>query len=791
MTAKKVKKSINKKHDIALLPQKKLQPAKRPSLPKASPKVEFVLAPHYEQEIRAMRETFSPYGMIVFLRTYARKKEDGNLETWHDVVIRVINGTFYFKKEQSKRWCEKKEQKLAFDMAVSMFRFQWLPPGRGLWAMSKDYIRKYGNMALNNCGFVSTEMSKFGNISLAVALKWMMDASMLGVGVGFDCDWDGEVFIPKEHNGAPLLIKDSREGWYESTYQLLLSYLEPNHKRCKFDYSAIRAEGELIKQFGGVAAGPSVLVLAHRRIEACFECFYRCKNGMGAKDSIRILLKESLAYEDDTFKYGYESMMQKFEESPIELKSYLRARLIVDLFNIVGVCVVSGNVRRSAEVALGHPCDKEFLNLKNFGINPEREYSYGWMSNNSVRIETADQYNEIIDGIVPLVIRNGEPGIINLVKINAVDPKNPKKKNDRGVNPCVEITLESFELCCLAEAFGMNCFDENGVFSMEIFLAACKYAALYASIVSCIPCHSKLTAEIVNRNHRVGVSQSGLWALYETLDRETYISALKNAFQVAKKTADKYIHDFCGTYPIAVTTVKPSGSISTLAQSLPGVHPAPENRYVIRRIRVGKNLPLAAALIKAGIQYETSKSDGSALVFLFPIDQGAFRSANEVAMWEQCMMAMEVQQIYSDNGVSLSLYFERNTEAHQLPALIKHILPYVKGISFMPRETVRTLDLGNGHKVLFNAEMGESQIEEMAKRLKDSNPVEKEEWERFLKSKGIIYEQAPFSSITKEEYDDLIAKMPVFDPAILNTGTVVTPSDGSSTKYCDALSCSV
>ncbi len=787
MTARKVKKIITKP-----IIQKKLQPARavpvnrNPKVKKAD--VDFVLAPRYEQSIRAMTERFSPYGMIVFLRTYARKKADGNLETWHDVVIRVIEGTFYFKKTQAKRWNEGREQKLAFEMACSMFRFEWLPPGRGLWAMSKEYIKKYGNMALNNCGFVSTDMARFGNTSLAVALKWMMDASMLGVGVGFDCDWDGEVFLPSQNCGEFVTIDDSREGWCDSTYRLLLSYLEPDQPTLTFDYSEIRAEGAPIVQFGGVAAGPGVLILAHKRIAACFETYYRCKNGMSGKDSIRIMLNDAPEYEDETYKNNYADMIKRFESTPDDMKSYDHARLVVDLFNIVGVCVVSGNVRRSAEVALGHPQDREFLNLKNFDINPERKHSYGWMSNNSARIESAEQYDDIINGIAPLVVRNGEPGIINLIKINAVDPKNPKKKNDRGVNPCVEITLESLELCCLDEAFWNNC-TEDGKFSLERFLNACKYAALYASIVSCIPCHSPLTAEVVNRNHRVGVSQSGLWSMYETLNRETYIDALKKAFETVKKTANKYIHDFCGTYPIAVTTVKPSGSISTLAQSLPGVHPAPENRFVIRRIRIGKNLPLAAALIRAGIPHEVSKSDGSALVFLFPIDQGAFRSANEVCMWEQCMMAMEVQNIYSDNGVSLSLYFERNTEADQLPYLIKHILPYVKGISFMPRERIRALMLSNGHKVLFNPEITEEEITPIANAL--SAFTTKNEMERFLNSKGIIYEQAPFSAISEDEYRMLVEKIPVFDPSILNTGNVVTPSDGSSTKYCDALACSV
>jgi len=113
----------------------------------------------------------------------------------------------------------------------------------------------------------------------------------------------------------------------------------------------------------------------------------------------------------------------------------------------------------------------------------------------------------------------------------------------------------------------------------------------------------------------------------------------------------------------------------------------------------------------------------------------------------------------------------------------------VKGISFMPRERIRALMLSNGHKVLFNPETTEEEIATITGALR--NFTSENEMERFMNSKGIIYEQAPFSAISEAEYQMLVEKIPVFDPSILNTGNVVAPSDGSSTKYCDALACSV
>jgi hypothetical protein len=56
---------------------------------------------------------------------------------------------------------------------------------------------------------------------------------------------------------------------------------------------------------------------------------------------------------------------------------------IVDLMNLIGRCVVSGNVRRTAEIAFGDPTSLEYIDLKNYAVNPHRA-EWGWTSNNSV-----------------------------------------------------------------------------------------------------------------------------------------------------------------------------------------------------------------------------------------------------------------------------------------------------------------------------------------------------------------------------------------------------------------------
>ena len=106
-----------------------------------------------------------------------------------------------------------------------MFDMKFLPPGRGLWAMGSEITEERGLYAgLNNCAFVSTETIKE---DLSKPFKFLMDMSMLGVGVGFDTKGAGEIMIKgPDYRRVPenFVIPDSREGWVESTGRLIDSY---------------------------------------------------------------------------------------------------------------------------------------------------------------------------------------------------------------------------------------------------------------------------------------------------------------------------------------------------------------------------------------------------------------------------------------------------------------------------------------------------------------------------------------------------------------------------------------
>ena len=102
---------------------------------------------------------------------------------------RVVNGSFTLQlrhmKENNMKFDYGKAQETAMKMFDKIYHFKFLPPGRGLWAMGTkltDEMKLYA--ALNNCAFVSTKQSDIDKF--IGAFTFLMDSSMLGVGVGFD-----------------------------------------------------------------------------------------------------------------------------------------------------------------------------------------------------------------------------------------------------------------------------------------------------------------------------------------------------------------------------------------------------------------------------------------------------------------------------------------------------------------------------------------------------------------------------------------------------------------------------
>lgn len=595
----------------------------------------FHLDDTFVKDLSARKSPFKDgLGEAVFYRTFSRRLENGTKESWWQVVKRVVEGTYNMQLKQrfslGLSWDEKAKQIEAQTMANYIFTMKFLPPGRGLWAMGTGITDdKELFAALNNCAFVST-------VDLVKAAQFLMDNSMLGVGVGFDTlgAWDNYVYSPAGL-ARTIVIEDSREGWHESTAALLESYLSEGEDAVIFDYSKLRPKGAPLKTFGGVSSGPEPLKLLH--------------------ETLRGLLQAQVGKQVST-------------------------RLIVDIMNAIGVCVISGNVRRSAELALGSYGDADFMSLKDWD-NKENSYrsSWGWASNNSVSVPVGAKY----DKLAASAGATGEPGFVWMDNIRAFGRMGRNISSDKcmqdpraaGVNPCSEMSLEPYELCCLVETFPTKCKDRAE------FLDVLKYAHIYAKTVTLGRTHWPETNEVLLRNRRMGVSVTGVSTFVEDKGVHEFKEWLTAGYDWLCRCDKEFSEYLKIVESIKLTTVKPSGTVSLIAGVPAGIS-YPESRYCIRRVTFADNDPILDVLKTAGYYMEPSTTPSSTCVE-FIMDNGDQTTRLELSVWEQLELAAFMQEWWSDNQVSTTVYVKPEEKARLAKAL-EYKQYALKAISFMP-----------------------------------------------------------------------------------------------------------
>ena len=638
-------------------------------------------------------------GEITFLRTYSRLKKDGTKETWIDVCERVINGMYSIQKDHCKSqrlpWNDGKAQAGAKEAFDRLFNLKWTPPGRGLWVMGTPLVNEYRNSAaLQNCAFVSTsEMSK---LNPGKPFGFLMEASMLGVGVGFDnkgADKSFAIYAPGEELVHQVL--DSREGWVDSVVLLINSYLKQNQPKYKFDYSLVRPAGTPIKTFGGTAAGHASLERLHNYIIDMF-----------------------------TGRAG----------------EMLTRKDIADIGNLIGVCVVSGNVRRSAELLIGSIDDDEFLNLKNVEKFPERNSydplrpGWAWMSNNSVAVSVGADLDKIVSGIA----LNGEPGVlwmdVSKKYGRLADPENNKDWRIAGYNPCAEQSLESYECCTLVETY-LNRHD-----SLEDYKRTLKFAYLYAKTVTLLPTHWEETNAIMQRNRRIGTSMSGVANFADIHGLPVLREWMDQGYNVIKEYDNAYSEWLGVRESIKMTTVKPSGTVSILAGESPGVHWTPGGQYFMRAIRFANSDPMLPLFQMANYRIEpASESPASTSVVFFPVKSLATRAEKDVTIFEKMALAATAQRYWSDNSVSVTVSFDPETEAKHVGTVLHMYDGQLKTVSFLP-------------------------------------------------SGNFVYPQMPYTQITQEEYEKSQSELFPIDFAGVYAGMA---ADAIGEAYCTTDGCEI
>jgi adenosylcobalamin-dependent ribonucleoside-triphosphate reductase len=444
------------------------------------------------------------------------------------------------------------------------------------------------------------------------------------------------------------------------------------------------------------------------------------------KNIITLMCPESISVE-------YELLDNVLHINPttfvMKQSSYaISSRHIVDLFNYIGKCVVSGGIRRTAELMLGDPEDEEFLSLKQ---DTNALYDRRWASNNSVVGRVGMDYTSIVEASMT----NGEPGIVyldNCRKFSRMGGRSDHKDSDvMGVNPCGEITLHNYELCTLVETFPAN--HEN----FEDYRKTLKYAYLYGKTVTLVPTHNTKTNAVMAKNRRIGCSMSGIVQAMEKFGRRSFLEEFcDSGYSYITELDKRYSHWLGVPISIKKTSVKPSGSVSLLTTATPGIHYA-HSEYYIRNIRIQDTSPLLPILKIAGYPIEPDAYSKNTMVVSFPVHEKNFRKGKrDVSVWEQFANVADMQSYWSDNAVSATITV-KPTEKEDYLAALQHFESKLKAVSVLP--------------------------------LNDSDHG---------------YVQAPYIEITKEEYDSLADKIQPLSISSVN-------AHDKEDKFCDGDSCDI
>lgn len=643
----------------------------------------FKLSDSFIEQYVDREVPWGPLGYVTFKRTYARRlnEEDENSETeeWYQTCRRVVEGMFDMQKQHVYKlgleWNDLKSQKTAKEAYDRLFNLKWTPPGRGLWMMGTDFIRDRTGAGLFNCAFRSTrEIATLGGY----LFSWIMDALMLGIGVGFDTLGAGLVTIKKPNFTEEVkYITDDREGWVESVKILLNGYFYGLDVP-KFDYSKIRGYGMPIRGFGGTSSGPKPLIELH------------------------------------------ESLMELYNS---RIGQPISSVDIVDTENLIGRCVVAGNVRRSAALALGNRHDFDYLTMKN---DKDKLYHHRWGSNNSLHAVVGMDY----EWYASQSQNNGEPGYIWLDSAKTrgrfADPPRYDDINVMGFNPCVEQQLEDAELCCLVETFPAK--HE----SYEDYLVTLKIAYLYGKTVTLAKTHWAETNAKMLKNRRIGLSQSGVVQAFNKFGRRNVLTWSDQAYNFIQKLDTDYSNWLCIPRSVRTTSIKPSGTVSLLNGSTPGIH-YPEDEFYIRRIRFSSANKMVPQLRDAGYKIEDDKYSPNTVCVEFPVHEEYFvKGKRDVTMWEQLEIAAQYQHYWADNSVSVTITFNDNESKDIKTAL----------------------------------EMYEGRLKAVS----------------FLKYSETGYEQAPYEPITREQYEEMSSR-------ITPIQKFTNVDAGMGTKYCDGDNC--
>lgn len=548
---------------------------------------------------------FGTLSYVVYKRSYARLKENGTTEEWHETIARAIRGA---QKIGAKYTREEAER--LFD---HIFHLRCCFSGRGLWQLGTATVDKFGMDSLLNCwGTKTSEISDF---------IFIIIESMLGGGVGCSLAKEFTHELPRVKNNvhvyqkntrdADFIVPDSKEGWSELSRKILEAFLLTGKG---FSYSpiCIRSSGEPIKTFGGIAPGPQPLMEY-------------------AKDLVELLQSRS--------------------------GKKLRTQDVADMITLGGQMVKSGGVRRTALIFGGDVDDLAYLSLKRWDLGTIPNHRSN--SNNSL---LCPKFDYLPDKFWAGYNGNGEAyGLLNLPlarkygRLGETSWEGFSLTNNDIIifNPCAEATLEDKECCNLAT------LNINKIASVEEMMDCAKLLYKAQKAIAAGPYIFPETNKVVHKNMRLGLSVTGICQklnVFEDWCDQTY--------RELRRFDKEWSAQNGWPQSIRLTVIQPNGTLGSLVLgSTPGAHTG-YARFTIRRVRFDAKDPLVARLKKAGYSMEPEiKFDGKYNHDIMVVDFPTRFSddtlvAEQSSAIDQLERVKKLQTCWADQAVSATIYYK-------------------------------------------------------------------------------------------------------------------------------------
>jgi ribonucleoside-diphosphate reductase alpha chain len=631
--------------------------------------------------------TMSPYNNFIAKSRYSRYIDnEGRREHWNETVARYFD--FMENHLQTKQnYTLTKELRAELELAVNDLAV--MPSMRAIMTAGPALERQ--NVAAFNCSYLPIDDPK--------AFDEAMYILLCGTGVGFSVEQQYVTKLPEVpeqlfDSQTTISVSDSKEGWAKSLRQLLALLYSGEIPR--FDVSKVRPAGARLKTFGGRASGPGPLEELYKF------CVTKFKGAVGRRLS-------SLECHDILCK--------------------------------IGEVVVVGGVRRSAMISLSDLSDDKMAHAKagnwwdgqgqralanNSAVYKEKPYIGQFMR----------EWTSIYDS------HSGERGIFSRDASQRQAEKNGRRdaSYDFGTNPCSEIILRPYQFCNLSSCIVRS---DDTMESLEHKIRVASILGTFQASLTNFPYLRKVWQKNTEEEALLGVSMTGICdnALLNNPDDPQLPARLERLKNVAVTTNAEFAAIIGINQSVAVTAVKPEGTVSQLCSTASGIHPQ-HSQYYIRRVRGDNKDPLTQFMIQAGFVAEPCvMKPESTTVFSFPVAvaDGALLREDLTAV-QHLKLWLLFQRHYCEHKPSVTISVKEN-EWMEVGAWVFEHFDEVTGVSFLPMD-------------------------------------------------GGTYKQAPYEEVNEQEY----AKLKALQPADIDWATFKEYDDnveGAQMLSCTAGGCSI